>query len=131
MYTLLAPLAIMAIAVWLVDGLWLRVLTTIFVLYSVVLHWMLPTTGRIDGNTGLSWALRIFAAGVATAVAWDGDLLPLVLIVLAVALLLRLWYRRQYHLQQGQQDRMELLRRCLLISLWSHISVLAAWLSPY
>ena len=131
MYALLAPLAILAIAVWLVDPQWLRVFTTVFALYSVALLWMLPSTGRIDRNTARSWGLGIVAAGLAAGVAWYSNFLPLLLLVLAATLLLRLWYLRQYYLQQGRQDMVELLRRCLLISLWSHISVLVAWLNPY
>lgn len=131
MYALLAPLAMLAIAVWLVDGQWLRVLVTVFAVYSVVLNWMLPSTGRMAGKTALSSGLGIVAAGIVALVAWTSDYLPLLLLVLAAVVLLRLWYLRQYHLQQGRQGMVELLRRCLLISLWSHISVLAAWINPY
>ena len=131
MYALLAPLAALAIAVWLVDGQWLRVLVTVFAVYSVVLNWMLPSTGRMAGKTPLSWGLGIIAASIAGLAAWTGDHLPLLLLVLTAVVLLRLWYLRQYHLQQGRQDMVELLRRCLLICLWSHISVLAAWVNPY
>jgi hypothetical protein len=131
MFALLAPLAALAIAVWLVEGQWLRVFTTVFALYSVALNWLLPASGRRGGKTAVSWVLGISACVIVGLVAWYSDFLFVLLLVLTVAVLSRLWYLRQYHLQQGRQDLVELLRRCLLISLWSHISVLVAWINPY
>ena len=130
-YRLLAPLALLAMLVWLVEGQALRVLGALFVGYSAAL---LPGFPRSLDRAGLAPRRAAAAAGLGLAVALagarSGALTALVMVFMAL-LLLRLVYLRQYYSKHGQTETAELMRRCLLIALWTHMSVFAAMTSPY
>ena len=134
-YAIWLPLAALAILIWLPADQHVRVIAVFFALVSALLLWVFPRELSFAGYDWRRWAAALLVAFVAVAV---GQHLPLVavLITLLVLWLLRLWYIRQYYRRlqfQGQADAdlVELMRRCLLLALWSHLSVLTALLSPY
>ncbi len=130
-YPLLLPMAVIGIAVWLLQEPGLTFLGYIFAAYSAVLLGALPKEITGFGQHPGQWlaALAFFATALA-AMAIKVPAGWLVLIFL-LGLLLRFWYIRQYHRQRGRSQAAELLRRALLIALWSSISVVVALYNPY
>jgi hypothetical protein len=130
-YPLLLPMALIGIAVWILQEPALTVLGYIFAAYSALLLGALPKDITGFGQYPGQWlaALALFAAALA---AWAlGVPAGWLVLVFLLGLLLRLWYIRQYHRQQGRSQAGELLRRALLIALWSSISVVVALYNPY
>lgn len=124
-------MALIGIAVWILQEPGLTLLGYIFAAYSALLLGALPREITGFGQYPRQWlrALALFGAALA-GIALKVPAGWLVLILL-LGLLLRLWYIRQYHRQQGRNQAGELLRRALLIVLWSSISVLVALYNPY
>ncbi len=124
-------MALIAIAVWVLQEPALSALGYIFAVYSALVLGALPRDILDFGRHPRHWlaALAFFAVAIA------GILLQIpagcLLLVFWVGLLLRLWYVRQYHRQAGRNQSAELLRRALLIAFWSSISVLVALYNPY
>lgn len=130
-YTLLSPLALAAVLVWLLEGRSLQVVGSLFLLYSTLLCGLIPRDLAAAWHPSARWLGPLAAGAVLAFVGWRGGLLPGLVLMISVASLLRLGYLRQYHLQQGDERTAELLRRGLLISMWSHASVLVALVNPY
>jgi hypothetical protein len=130
-YPLLLPMALIGIVVWVLQEPGLSVLASIFAGYSALLLGALPREISEFGRHPRQWlvALAFFAlalAGMALGVPAGG-----LVLVFLTALLLRLWYIRQYQRQRERRQAGELLRRALLIVLWSSVSVLVALYNPY
>ena len=135
-YALLAPLAVLAIVVWLPSEQRAQAIAVAFAVLSVLLLVLFPRDLDMSGYHWRRWFGSVLAALLVALLATVTPWLPLpaLLIGLLCLWLLRLWYVRQYHRQQAQRAQrayVELLRRCLLITLWSHISVVTALWSPY
>lgn len=130
-YRLLAPLAVLAVLVWLVDGDALTALGALFAGCSAALLAAFPQSLSWDGISLRRWAVAA-VLGVAAALAGGcADALTPLVLALMGCLLLRLVYLRQYYTKHAQLETAELMRRCLLIALWTHMSVFAALVSPY
>jgi uncharacterized membrane protein len=124
-------MALLAIAVWLVQPPYLQALALLFAGYSAGFTVLLPTHLRWQSTSVWRWLAALVAAACAALAEWAGVSLAVVVMVLALVSLLRLWYLRQYHWRRQRQQLVELLRRGLLISLWCHISVSVALVNPY
>lgn len=131
LYGLLTPLALLAVAVWLVEAPQLQLLAGVFTLCSAVMLCLLSKSLGIVALTPRALSGMALVMVVVIGLAWNGVLLPVTVTVLMILSILRLWYLRQYHARLGQSRVMELLRRSILLSLWSHSSVLVALLNPY
>lgn len=131
LYSLLAPMALMAIVVWLVDYPALGYVGIIFALYVVLVLLAMPTAISLDDIHPGRWLLGALLAGLLGGAMWLGAPLKWLLVALLVLLLLRMWYVRQYHRKHGHAQAAELMRRGLLMALWSSISVWVALYNPY
>jgi hypothetical protein len=129
-YAVLAPLAVLAVLVWLPQDRYVLPLSTVFAMMSALLVWVFARDLTFAAYGFRRWLYSALAAVLAAVLAVYLSVSGVVSVLL-VLWLLRLWYIRQYHLQRGRVATVEILRRCLLIALWSHLSVLTALLSPY
>lgn len=131
LYSLLSPLAVMAVLVWVLEGAWLNIVGGLFLFYSATLTLIIPRQLAAGWRPSFRWLAAVLMAAAVAYIGWKFALLPGLLVLIAALSLLRLWYLKQYHLQQGDAWSVELLRRGLLISLWSHASVIVALVNPY
>lgn len=134
-YAIWLPLTALAILIWLPADPYVRVIAAVFAAVSALMLWVFPRELSFADSDWRRWAGALLAALLALAASQHLSL-EAVLITLLALWLLRLWYIRQYYRRlhfQGQADAdlVELLRRCLLLALWSHLSVLTALWSPY
>jgi ABC-type phosphate/phosphonate transport system permease subunit len=130
-YPLLLPIALIGVMVWVLQEPGLTVLAYIFVAYCGVVLAVLPKEIAGLGQHPRQWlavalVLALTGSGVALGVP-----VGLLLLALLIGLLLRLWYIRQYHRRLGYSQSAELLRKGLLVVLWSSISVLVALYNSY
>ncbi len=127
---MLTPLALLAVVGWMLQGQALHVLGTMFVSYSALFTSILPQD-LLSLRNPMSWFRGLAAALFVGWMGWAGGCLSGLIALLAILSILRLWYLRQYYSKQGERQEVELLRRGLLISLWSHISVWVTLVNPY
>lgn len=130
-YPLLLPIALIGVLVWVLQEPGLTVLAYIFAAYSGIVLAVLPREIAGFGQRPRQWLV----AAIVLALVGAGVLLDtpvgLLLLALLVALLMRLWYIRQYHRRLGYSQSAELVRKGLLVVLWSSISVLVALYNTY
>ena len=117
--------------VWVLQEPGLSVLAYIFVAYSGVVLAVIPKEITGFGQHPRQWLAAAMVLALAVAGGVLGVPVGLFLLALLVGLLSRLWYIRQYHRRLGYIQSAELLRKGLLVVLWSSISVLVALYNSY
>ena len=130
-YRLLAPLTVGALLVWLLEGHALAVLAARVSGYSALVLGIFPLELSWSAVAPRRWLLGVMLGAFVAWLAWWWGHLPAVALALMFLLLLRLAYIRQWYRREDQVETVELLRRCLLIVMWTHLSVFTALVSPY
>lgn len=130
-YPLLLPIALIGVMVWVLQEPGLTVLAYIFVAYSGVVLAVIPREIAGLGQHPRQWLAAALILALAGAGVLLGAPVGLLLLALLVGLLTRLWYIRQYHRRLGYSQSAELVRKGLLVVLWSSISVLVALYNTY
>lgn len=130
LYGLLLPQAIIGLMVWLLSGAWLENMALAFGGLSVMATLLLPRD-FLAAVSPRQIVVALFGAASVIAVLYFFKAYTLVIVWLGVAAILRLHFQRQVFKRDNATRLVELMRRGILISMWSHISVLVALLSPY
>lgn len=131
-YGLLAPQAVLGLLVWFFPSAQAAMLAAAFGGLSLATTIVLPgRAGAIPFFARRNLLAMVLAVAAAAVLSVQPQWLEVCTFALAAAALIRLQYQRQLFRREGDTRAVELMRRGILISLWSHISVLVVLLNPF